>query len=126
MIIVPCCRFLPDGTFLYRTSPEVLSKVERSLRTPFVRSRGDEGVQRGRYLLLVRTHPRWRAVLMSPLWRLASPLSVAGNAFGGYSMGQARRGDPPGLMRARIRELLIERVLEGCVAVGPEHPGGGE
>ena len=48
------CRFLPDGTFLYRTSPEVLVKVERSLRAPFVRSRADEGVQKGRYLLLVR------------------------------------------------------------------------
>ena len=47
------CRFLPDGTFLYRTSPEVLVKVERSLRAPFVRSRADEGVQKGRYLLLV-------------------------------------------------------------------------
>lgn len=45
-------RFLPDGTFLYRTSPEVLVKVERSLRAPFVRSRADEGVQKGRYLLL--------------------------------------------------------------------------
>ena len=46
-------RFLPDGTFLYRTSPEVLVKVERSLRAPFVRSRTDEGVHKGRYLLLV-------------------------------------------------------------------------
>lgn len=46
-------RFFPDGTFVYRTSPEVPVKVERSMRTPFLRSRGDEGVLRGRYVLRV-------------------------------------------------------------------------
>lgn len=66
------CRFLPDGTFLYRTSPEVLVKVERSLRAPFVRSRADEGVQKGRYLLLVRPNH-----LQS---YLAQPVCLAGLA----------------------------------------------
>ena len=45
---------MPDGTFLYRTSPEVLTKVERSLRAPYLRSKRDDGVQRGRYILMVR------------------------------------------------------------------------
>ncbi|KAK9906432.1 hypothetical protein WJX75_001739 [Coccomyxa subellipsoidea] len=43
-------RFFPDGTLLYRTSPEVPVQVQRSMRT-LVRNRMDEGVLRGRYLL---------------------------------------------------------------------------
>jgi F-box protein 9 len=46
-------RFLPDGTLLYRTSPEVPSKVERSLRQGSARSRGDYVAQTGRYFFKV-------------------------------------------------------------------------
>ena len=45
-------RFFPDGTLLYRTSPEVPSMVERSLRT-IGRGGLADGVARGRYLLKV-------------------------------------------------------------------------
>lgn len=45
-------RFFPDGTLLYRTSPEVPVQVQRSMRT-LVRNRMDEGVLRGRYMLRV-------------------------------------------------------------------------
>ncbi len=49
-------RFLPDGTLLYRTSPEIPSKVERSLRAVAVRSKGEDAAQRGCYLFRVRLH----------------------------------------------------------------------
>lgn len=43
-------RFFPDGTLLYRTTPEVPAIVERSLRT-IGRGGLADGVARGRYLL---------------------------------------------------------------------------
>ena len=49
-------RFFPDGTLLYRTTPEVPSMVERSLRT-VGRSGLADGVSRGRYLLKVHARP---------------------------------------------------------------------
>lgn len=54
-------RFLPDGTFIYRTSPLVVSKVVKSLTT-HVRLQGearvgkagkDEQVHSGRYAIKV-------------------------------------------------------------------------
>lgn len=50
-------RFLPDGTLLYRTSPEVPSKVERSLQNVAGHRRGDDAAQKGRYLFRVRPVP---------------------------------------------------------------------
>lgn len=49
-------RFVPDGRFLYRTSPQPLREVARSLLRPAPsRARSaDEVVQRGRFLLKVR------------------------------------------------------------------------
>lgn len=49
-------RFLPGGQFLYRTSPQPLREVARSLlRPPPARGRAaEEFTQRGRFLLRVR------------------------------------------------------------------------
>lgn len=45
------CRFFPDGTFLYRTTPEAVGKVARTLATRSARQHAANGVQAGRYRL---------------------------------------------------------------------------
>ena len=76
-------RFLPGGQFLYRTSPQPLREVARSLlRSPPARGRAaDEVMQRGRFLLRVcalSSATRVRHGWVLRLAQLAMPLrSVA-------------------------------------------------
>lgn len=44
-------RFFPDGTMLYRTTPNTVSKVARSLRYPKPTSCWDEHIFHGRYII---------------------------------------------------------------------------
>ena len=97
-------RFLPGGQFLYRTSPQPLREVARSLlRPPPARGRAaEEFMQRGRFLLRVRAMPLAGAWLGGPCIRHCVPMWLLGSAV------------QPG--RSAMHQLRLRCVLTAAVA----------
>lgn len=89
-------RFLPDGHLLYRTSPEVVSRVARRLvDAPGQQGcRKDDAVHEGRYRCQVRGQPRVESVLCpAPVDRLREPVFMAPSRAQGGSLA----GAPPAI-----------------------------